>query len=337
MLVAATMLIPALGTVRDGTDGKIAGMHIVPDARGWATLSEIQRIHRTGVNTAAIATWWSVDSPSSTTVHPGRMSVPDPNIEAAITEARALGMRVILYPLLWCEGCAWGWGGLVRPSDIGAFFASYTAYVNHYASIGRELGASIIFLGGEMKSMEPHADRWRTMAAAVRKTFGNGKIGYEANWDSVGSVPFWDTVDIIGCSCYFPLSDATPSPSVSALMADWHHSSNPMFAGRDWFAELHDLAARTHRPILFNEAGYQSYPKAAEYPFSWTSHGKVDQQTQANAMQAMLETFSGQSWWLGVNWWRWEIVNPAADDGYSPRGKKAEQLLTAWYHDDWRP
>ncbi|HVA42061.1 MAG TPA: hypothetical protein VNF50_01100, partial [Acidimicrobiales bacterium] len=56
---------------------------------------------------------------------------------------------------------------------------------------------------------------------------------------------------------------------------------------------------------------------------------------QANLYQALLQTFSGYSWWMGVAWWEWS--DATGDAARTPRGKAAETLLRNWYVNGWRP
>jgi hypothetical protein len=322
---------------RDGTAGKVASMAILTERNAQTSTAELARLRALGVNTVTMPVWWQVDSPSATAVHAGRRAIPDARLTALIDAARRIGLRVDLYPLFECDGCAWGWRGLVRPRDTNRFFASYGDFVAHYAVIARDHGVSLLAIGTEMKSLEGEAPAWRALARRVRGIY-RGPLTYDVNWDSVARVHFWDAVDLISVSAYFPLSTA-PQPSVTELAAAWHHSEVDGFAGRDWFAQLASLARATGKPILFGEAGYQSQAGGTKYPFAWPSRGgRPDALVQATAYQALLQTFEGQPWWQGVDWWQWQpVADAATDPGYSPRGKATEDLLRAWYRDRWRP
>ena len=62
---------------------------------------------------------------------------------------------------------------------------------------------------------------------------------------------------------------------------------------------------------------------------------KINQQAQANALQALFETFYGEEFWAGGFIWKWFPEGqghegyPAKD--YTPQGKLAENILRDFY------
>src|SRR5581483_2876439 len=170
----------------------------------------------------------------------------------------------------------------------------------------------------------------------VRKKF-DGPITYQPNWDQVSSVGFWDALDLVTVSAYFPLTP-TPEPSVTELMQAWHSSKVDPWQGNNWFGLLEGLHQSTGKQVLIGEVGYRSGQAAAERPWDEGRDETPDQVTQANAYQAILELFSQQSWWMGVIWWQWRGSDQNADSSdMSPLGKQAEKLLTLWWAQGWRP
>ena len=58
--------------------------------------------------------------------------------------------------------------------------------------------------------IRPHEQEWRRIIARVRAIY-RGPVTYGANFDEVFDVKFWDALDWIGVSAYFPLvDDASP-------------------------------------------------------------------------------------------------------------------------------
>ncbi|MHB1912918.1 MAG: glycoside hydrolase family 113, partial [Acidimicrobiales bacterium] len=187
----------------------------------------------------------------------------------------------------------------------------------------------------EMSSLEADTSQWRSVISAVRSRF-HGTLAYEENWDVLGQAHFLSEVDLIGVSAYFPLDDAA-SPDLSRLLTDWTSSRASSTPGLNWETELAGLAQRTGRPIVFGEAGYMSGDFAARQPFL-DFHGQADWQLQSDLYQALLQTFSGRSWWRGVVWWEWfPPSGSVTDDSRTPEGKTAESLLKDWYRRGWRP
>jgi hypothetical protein len=312
--------------------GQVQGMAI--DSKNSPT--EYDRLARIGTNTLYLDFYYQADSPNANSVHPNSETVPDAMLIADIQRATADGMKVVLMPKVYCKGCQYGWRGDLQPTDPHAFMQSYTQMVLHYAQLGQQYGVWLLFLGSEMNHLQQYSDDWRALAASVRGTY-HGLITYQPNWDSSAGVSFWDALDLVTVSAYYPLT-ATPQPSVAQLKSAWHSSSVQGWKGKNWFADLQGLANSTGKRVLIGEVGYRSTTTAAEYPWDEWDQATVDQATQANAYQALLETFSSQPWWMGVIWWQWRGTDQdAGGPDMTPRGKQAEQLLTKWWVEGWRP
>jgi hypothetical protein len=138
-------------------------------------------------------------------------------------------------------------------------------------------------------------------------------------------VAFWDDLDYIGVDAYFPLSEAD-TPSVCTLKEAW----------KPYIAELKAFAQQWNKPILFTEYGYLSLDGAADKTWILEKNrqaASINEQVQANAIQALLESFGIEEWWAGGFLWKWYPNYYAAmGEGqhardYSPQGKKAQKIL----------
>ena len=91
----------------------------------------------TGGNAIAYAPRWFMDAPTSTTIAPEASlgSPSDESIIAAIDEAHRQGLRVMLRPYLDVKDGSWR--ADITPSNVGAWFASYTAFMDHYLDIAK--------------------------------------------------------------------------------------------------------------------------------------------------------------------------------------------------------
>jgi hypothetical protein len=208
--------------------------------------------------------------------------------------------------------------------------------VTYYADLAQQRGVSVFFLGSEMNNLQQYGDDWRKMATAVRHVF-KGPVTYQPNWDRVDTVSFWDALDFDSVSAYFPLT-TTPSPSVAQLKQAWQSSDVPGWQGQNWLAGIQNLAKATGKSVLIGEVGYRSSTTGTAHPWEEAEQQTPDQATQANAYQALLEMFSPQPWWKGVIWWQWRGTDQnAGGSDMSPKAKQAEQMLTEWWADGWRP
>ncbi len=180
-----------------------------------------------------------------------------------------------------------------------------------------------------------------------------GKLIYAASWaggPQVGDnaatasefdhIAWWDAVDFIGVDAYFPLTQAPTLVPVSALQQAWHGQGSGLAGQGDIYSRLQGVANTFHRPVLFTAAGYASAPGAAS---AQPPQATQDQEEQFNDMQALLLTFSGQSWWAGVFWSadqpiapresqpNWSLSSAWAGNTFSS-SKAAGQWLATFYH-----
>ena len=328
---------PGATTVPDGTEGKVAGMAI-PNVNAQQSPEEAGRLHSDGLNTISLFVWWVQQNQDSNTISPDYtdgITESDADLELQMAAATNAGMKVILIPIFYCLKCEGGWRGTVAPSDLTLWWQSYQTFIDHYADIAQQRGASTLFIGSEMTSMEKYSSQWESLIAEERSRF-SGQIGYEENWDVIGQAGFVTDVDVVGVSAYFPLDDAG-APALSDLLADWSDSHTSAEAGKNWEAKVAALAASSGKPILFGEVGYMSGDHAARQPFL-NYYDTTDWQLQADLYQSLLETFENKPWWDGVVWWAWDLSNDSTkDNGRSPRGKTAEELLKEWYAQGQRP
>jgi len=336
-LALAAVVLAAIGasptSPRAAADGgQVQGVAI--DPKSFTT--DYARLARMGTNTLYLDIYYEADSPNANSVHPFGSTVDDVTLMTDIKTATGDGLQVFLMPKVWCNGCKYGWRGDLEPSDPHAFMQSYTQMVLKYAQLGQQNGVSLLFLGSEMNHLQAYPGDWRAMATAERGMF-HGLITYQPNWDHNQDVSFWDALDLVTVSAYYPLTP-TAQPSVAEVKNAWHSSAVPGWKGQNWFAQLQGLANSTGKRVLIGEVGYRSSTTAAEYPWDEWDPATADQTTQANAYQALLETFSPQPWWAGVIWWQWRGTDQdSGSTDMSPKAKQAEEFLTKWWAQGWRP
>ena len=91
--------------------------------------------------------------PTSTTMAPAASfgSPSDESLIAAIEEAHRQGLRVMLRPYLDVKDGSWR--ADITPSDVNAWFANYTAFLDHYLDIAKSHGVEEFTLGVELINM----------------------------------------------------------------------------------------------------------------------------------------------------------------------------------------
>jgi hypothetical protein len=183
-------------------------------------------------------------------------------------------------------------------------------------------------VGNELAKTTAHEAEWREMVSAVRAAY-RGPVTYGAAADEVFTVPFWDALDFIGVSAYYPLVDDR-SPPRAALVEAW----------RPVVRQLAELSARWKRPIVFTEAGYRSADFGAWRNWEIRRDAPVNLPLQADAYAALLEAFWKQPWFGGVYWWKWFSYpghSGAESNDFELEGKPAAEVVRRFYRARARP
>ena len=260
----------------------------------------------------------------------------DEGIRETTRLARQLGLRVLLKPQLWIGRGIWI-GEIAMTSEEGwtRWFESYGEFILHYAHLAEELDIEMLAVGTELQGTTHREADWQRLIDSVRQVYG-GRLTYSANWNaSYLRVPFWESLDYIGVSAYFPVPvesgaiEAGPEAASRAIRRAWEPHRR----------QLAGLAERVDRPLLFTEAGYRSLEGALEEPWQWRNRGQVDLIAQEAAYDALLATFWEEEWFGGVFFWNWSPRREGGprDRGYTPRNKPASEVMARWFARGTRP
>jgi hypothetical protein len=299
------------------------GLYSLPD-------SDISLAHlaETGADWISLIVTCYQDNLGSTQISADESTPTDEDLIHVLNQAHALGLKVMLKPHLDLLNDPSHWRGEIgqafsAESEWSEWFASYRAFIEHYADLAAAHGADQFCVGCELEGTTHREDDWRVVVAGVRSRYA-GPLIYAANHsgEEVG-LTWWDAVDILGVDAYYPLSTKT-DPTVEELRAAW----------RPHVASLASLAAKWQKPLILTEIGYRSLDGAAMHPWDWQIQGKVDLQEQADCYQAALESLYNETWFAGIYWWAWSpdpMEGGAADSGYSPHDKPAEEILRMWF------
>lgn len=241
--------------------------------------------------------------------------------------AKAQGMKTMLKPQLW----SWqGWIGEMSYStqaEWDKFHINYTNFICYWARVAETLNVDLFCIGTEIKeSAMNYPTYWKDLIAEIRQIY-SGKITYASNWDEYNHIMFWDELDYIGVDAYFSLlPDATPR--VCDLKAAWEPTFNA----------LKSFSEQWKKPILFTEWGYLSLDGCAYKTWELEKdreRASINEQAQANAAQALLETFGKETWWIGGFQWKWYADLPTStqdrSNDYTPQGKIASDVLKVLY------
>jgi hypothetical protein len=325
--------------------------------RGDGGAASFAALRRLGVDWVSIHTW----DPLQREVHSPEWAEPRrplavPNLEELVRNAHRAGLKVMVKPHLemrahepteeerrvlrgpdegarrkllarlraqW-EARPRAWHNdieMKKESDWQAWFARYEAYVLTYVRQAAAAGADAFCVGRETdKAAILREADWRRLIGRVRESF-KGPLTYSANFDSYGRIPFWDALDVIGISAYFPLTDAE-APSGERLIAAWDGLLDSLEA----FARL------KYRRVVFTEIGYPAVASAARRPWD-DARGPADVWLQARLYEAALQSVATRPFMAGTFFWIWEGVArpPFRDASFSIQDKPASFVMARWY------
>ena len=181
--------------------------------------------------------------------------------------------------------------------------SSYTTIRGNHSQTGANYAGKLIY-----------AASWRAPQTDV---------GGDVNTPEFEGITWWDAVDYIGVDAYFPLTKNSADADINTLVNAWHGTGDSHTLGgeHDIVSRLEDVADKFQKQVIFTGAGYASAPGSNSQAGVQVS--KSDPNEQLNDMQALLLTFTGQSWWVGVFW---DSDTPAA-----PReSQQFWSVSTAW-------
>ncbi len=253
---------------------------------------------------------------------------PD-GVRKTIQLAKTNALQVLLKPQLYVPG---DWPGAIdfsREEDWRHWEKEYEDFILFFAQMASEEEADLFCLGTEFKiALQKRPAYWLALIDKIRAVYC-GPLIYAANWDEFEQVPlaFWNKLDYVGIDAYFPLVDSK-TPSLRELRKAWIPKRQ----------RIRNFYKKVRLPIIFTEYGYLSVDGCAGK--AWLLEKEVrnlpiNEQAQANAIDAMFQTFWDEPYWMGSFLWKWfpnkqgESDYPERD--YSPQDKAGEKTLAKWF------
>jgi hypothetical protein len=297
------------------------------------TMAELARMGATWVSLTPYGRIWNL-APSGID---WTFEAPFPEnrraVLAAMRQAHAEGLRVLLVPHLWVESGQWR-GEIDPGTDAGwrAWAKAYRSFVLAWAEVAREGKADMLSVGVELGSWLTgvRAPSFFPIIADVRKVYP-GPLTYSANWDDVDHTLILRALDVIGINAFYPLAEAD-----GARFAELRQG------GARVAERVRRLSELWRKPVIFTELGYTTRTDPAVRPWEWPENLKsvtVDQGAQAEAYRGLLAPLLDEPAFLGFFVWRVyadpDDVSQEAEWGFSPRGKAAELVVRDAFRARW--
>ncbi|MBQ7844686.1 MAG: 1,4-beta-xylanase [Clostridia bacterium] len=295
--------------------------------RGFTQKEEWKRslrlmVESTGCDTVILPVGALQDHCYSTKVDyttPDVMSMDD--VRAVADEVRKLGLHLVVKAMVNVRDGYWR--AYIRFFDTYVpteptweqWFASYDEFVVELAKTAQEVGAEMFCLGCEMVGTDHRADEWRDLIAQVRKVY-HGPLTYNCDKFQEHHVTWWDAVDAISSSGYYPIDQL-----------------------EEHFQRVEAVAEKFNKPFFFMESGCPSREGSEYIPNNWNYGGEQSNEAQARWYQAYTDMLIKHSKIRGSVWWDWSAIRlypietAATNNGYCTYGKPAEKILQAYSRD----
>lgn len=245
-------------------------------------------------------------------------TMTDDELKGMIEYAHSLGLRVALKPTANCKNGTWRAHINFFDEDVPCepkwsnWFASYMDFQRHYAAIAQEMGCEMHIAGCEMVMSEHREREWRQTIAAIREVY-KGMVSYNTDKYQEHNVHWWDCVDVISSSGYYPLND-------------WENQLN----------RIEKVVKAFDKPFFFAETGCMSTEGSPMVPNDWTIQGACDPKGQADWYRAMFEACAKRDWVSGMALWSWTDQLYAKNEAMSRSDyeifAKPSELVVAEYY-----
>ena len=305
----------------------ICGMNFAPFAKEGSFFSERSRKslalmkERTSSDFVIFVPNGLQNTPQSEEIcYTSKATMQDDELKRMIEYAQGMGLRVALKPTVNCKNGAWRAYISFFNEDVHCepkwqnWFDSYSGFQRHYAGISQEMGCSMHIAGCEMVMSEHREKEWRQVIADIRSEY-RGLVSYNTDKYQEHNVKWWDCVDVISSSGYYPLLEIEQE-----------------------LDRIENVVIQYNKPFFFAEAGCMSVEGAKEVPNNWALRGELDFMAQALWYDAMMTACEKREWFGGWAFWSWSdrlyALNHALQRGdYEIYGKPAEEVLCRHYRE----
>ena len=139
-------------------------------------------------------------------------NISDEELISMIRFAHELGLRVALKPTVNCKNGTWRAHIDFFDKDVpcepkwGNWFKAYTEFQLHYAAIAEKTGCEMFLAGCEMVMSERREAEWRKLISDIKSVY-SGPVSYNTDKYQEDNITWWDCVDVISSSGYYPLNN----------------------------------------------------------------------------------------------------------------------------------
>lgn len=239
-------------------------------------------------------------------------------LESTIQTCRSKNLKVFVIPIVFLKDANKGdWRGNIKPNNIDQWFGYYRHMILRVAEICEDYGVEMLSVGSELSSMQTKKSRWNMLVEDTKSYYG-GKLCYSVNWDAISSLSFHSSLDLVGISAYFPLTNVNDfDPKPAKLLKSWNNIKS----------DIKKQTAHISKPFFLSEVGYRSFDGAAFKPYEHSTDGDQDLKEQYDCFNAFLECWRNDKDLAGAFIYETYKYGKGLDLGYNFMGKPAEKLV----------
>lgn len=321
--LAALLAAPAAASATPHSFQKGIALGLFAEDPSFSYLPLLREIRAAGADhVSVVVPYYQHDVTSSDIRRHPRFSPDDATVEKVLVQARQVGLKVLLFPILRLEYAVTveEWRGSLEPRDPPAWWRSYRSFILKFARLAALHQTAALCIGSELSSLDVDPRPWAPLVAEVRAVYG-GALIYSANWDHYDKVGLWKLVDLAGLSAYFQLTEGLSRPPLERLVHAW----------REQRVAISRWRARIDRPLVFTELGYHSQDRTNAFPWDESLDKPVSLEEQADCYRAFVRVWDGVPYLRGVYFWNWFGWGGPHSREYAPRGKPAAEVICRWF------
>ena len=241
-------------------------------------------------------------------------TMKDEELIDMIRYAHSIGLRTAIKPTVNCKDGMWRGHIHFFDEDVpcepkwSKWFPSYTEFQLHFAEIAEKEGCYMFIAGCEMVMADHRDKEWRQLISDIRKVY-SGIVTYNCDKYQEHNVHWWDCVDVICSSGYYPIGK-------------WEQELD----------RIEKVVKAFGKPFFFAETGCMSTVDSNTVPNDWSMRTGSDLKGQADWYEDMLSACDKRGWVGGEVFWSWgdklyPLDKAEEDMHYEVYGKPAEEIV----------
>ncbi|KAF1304506.1 glycoside hydrolase family 113 [Enterococcus sp. JM9B] len=239
-------------------------------------------------------------------------------IEGMIDYSKKNGLKVVLKPMVNVTDGTWRAHINFFDHDVpgepkwSEWFASYTEYLLYYAALAEKNKCDMLVIGCELVNSDRRENEWRELIRKIRIVY-SGLITYNCDKYQESNITWWDAVDVISSSGYYPIDK-------------WEQELD----------RIEKVILKEEKPFFFCEVGCPSRTGSEYLPNKWELSGNVSLTAQEEWYQTMFTACLKRKWVQGFGLWDWKValypkVKAKLDGDYALYGKPVEEVIYSFY------